>query len=126
MNVKIDTTEKFHVITIIQPSISANMTEEIRTNLDELTQSHIKHIVLNLALVEKMDWEVANFIAQQQQDAYENGRSFVICEMQQTVKDTFKNAGLLDILNYTPTQSEAWDIVHMEEVERALLNDEEE
>ncbi|PVD49762.1 anti-anti-sigma factor [Terrimonas sp.] len=125
MNVKIDTKEKFHVITIIQPSISANMTEEIREKLNEVTENHVKHIVLNLAPVEKIDQAVAVFIAEQQQNAYEQGRSFVICGMQQAVKDVFKEADLLDILNYTPTESEAWDIVQMEEVERELLGGEE-
>ncbi|MFT3747934.1 MAG: STAS domain-containing protein [Agriterribacter sp.] len=125
MNVKIDTKEKFHVITINQPSISANMTEEIRKKLNEVTENHVKHIVLNLAPVEKIDPDVAVFIAGEQQKAYEEGHSFVICGLQQTVKDAFKNADLLDILNYTPTESEAWDIVQMEEVERELLNGEE-
>ncbi|MFT3945448.1 MAG: STAS domain-containing protein [Agriterribacter sp.] len=125
MNVKIDTKEKFHVITIIQPSISANMTDEIREKLNEVTQNHVKHIVLNLEPVEKIDQDVATFIAEEQQNAYEQGRSFVICGLQQPVKDAFKNADLLDILNYTPTESEAWDIVQMEEVERELLNGEE-
>lgn len=125
MNVKIDTKEKFHVITIIQPSISANMTDEIRKKLNEVTQNRVKHIVLNLEPVEKMERGVAIFIAEEQQNAYEQGRSFVICGMQQPVKDVFKEAELLDILNYTPTESEAWDIVQMEEVERELLGGEE-
>jgi len=30
----------------------------------------------------------------------------------------------LELMNVTPTQSEAWDIVQMEEIERDLLNDE--
>ncbi|MCC6288084.1 MAG: STAS domain-containing protein [Chitinophagaceae bacterium] len=125
MNVKIDTKEKFHVITINQPSISANMTEEIRKSLDEVTQNHVKHIVLNMAPVENIDLNAAVLIAEAQQKAYEEGHSFVICGMQQPVKDVFKDADLLDSLNYTPTESEAWDIVQMEEVERELLGGEE-
>lgn len=122
MNVKIDTKEKFHVITINQTLISANMTEEIREKLNEVTQNAVKHVVLDLKPVEKIDPEVAIFIAEQQQNAYEQNHSFVVCGMQQPVKDVFKDAELLDILNYTPTESEAWDILQMEEVERELLN----
>jgi hypothetical protein len=33
MNVKIDTKEKFHVITLPGPSISATMTEELASSL---------------------------------------------------------------------------------------------
>ncbi|RYZ15978.1 MAG: anti-anti-sigma factor, partial [Chitinophagaceae bacterium] len=32
---------------------------------------------------------------------------------------------LLELMNVTPTESEAWDIVQMEEIERELLDDEE-
>ena len=32
-------------------------------------------------------------------------------------------AELLEIMNVTPTESEAWDIVQMEEIERELLSD---
>ena len=125
MTFKIDTKEKFHVITINEPVLSANMTEDLRKLLVEVTQNHVKHIILNLAPVEKIDPEAAFFTAGQQQTAYEEGRSFVICGMPQPVKDAFKDADLLDTLNYTPTESEAWDIVQMEEVERELLNGEE-
>jgi hypothetical protein len=32
-------------------------------------------------------------------------------------------SGLLENMNITPTPSEAWDIVQMEEIERELLSD---
>ena len=31
---------------------------------------------------------------------------------------------LLEVMNTTPSESEAWDIVQMEEIERELLGDE--
>jgi hypothetical protein len=37
------------------------------------------------------------------------------------VKDMFGKDELLDQLNVVPTESEAWDIVQMEEIERELL-----
>lgn len=125
MNVKIDTKEKFHVITIKESSLSANMTAYLRKWLDEVTQNHVKHIILNLKDVKEIDETMAGFIAEQYQMAVEEGRSFVICEMQPEVKAFFQKADLLDAINYTPTESEAWDIVQMEEIERELLNGEE-
>ena len=120
MNVKIDTKEKFHVITIIEPLLSANMTEELRKWLDEVTQNHVKHIILNLKEVSEVDATMAGFLAEQYQFAAEEGRSFVVCELQPAVKEFFKKEDLLDLVNYTPTESEAWDIVQMEEIEREL------
>ncbi|MFT3701799.1 MAG: STAS domain-containing protein [Agriterribacter sp.] len=124
MNVKIDTKEKFHVISIIEPSLSANMTEEIRNWLDEVTQNHVKHVILNLKDVKEIDATMAGFMAAQYEAACEEGRSFVLCEMQPAVKNTFIAEDLLDVINYTPTESEAWDIVQMEEIERELLDGE--
>jgi hypothetical protein len=43
--------------------------------------------------------------------------------MNQHVKESFFNANLLEKINYTPTESEAWDIVQMEEIERELDTD---
>lgn len=125
MNVKLDTKEKFHVITIKESLLSANMTAYLRKWLDEVTQNHVKHIILNVKDVKEIDETVAGFIAEQYSMAVEEGRSFVICEMQPTVKEVFEKLDLLDVLNYTPTESEAWDIVQMEEIERELLNGEE-
>lgn len=124
MNVKIDTKEKFHVITVIEPVFSANMTVYLRKSLDEVTQNPVKHIILNLQEVNEIAPDMAGFIAEQQQLANEEGRSFVVCGMQPGVKDVFKEEGLLDMINHTPTESEAWDIVQMEEIERELLNGE--
>jgi hypothetical protein len=59
-----------------------------------------------------------------QQEFYEHNRSFVICEMQQNVVDTLEKEELLEVMNVTPTESEAWDIVQMEEIERELLDNE--
>ena len=48
--------------------------------------------------------------------------SFVICELQPQVKKTLEDLELDDVLNTAPTETEAWDIVQMEEIERELLD----
>ena len=121
MEVKINTKEKFHVITILDENLSANMTAYLRKWLDEVTQNHVKHIILNFKEVEQISTEIGEYLATARQDALEQDRSFVICELRPNVKELLKQHDLLDILNVTPTESEAWDIVQMEEVERELL-----
>lgn len=125
MNFKIDTKEKFHVITIIEPELSANMTAEIRKKLTEVTENHVKHIVLNFSEVQKIDSAIVGLLAELQGEAMENQQSFVICNLQPAVKTVLDENEVLDLLNITPTESEAWDIVQMEEVERELLNGDE-
>ncbi len=41
-------------------------------------------------------------------------------------KNFSTSTALLEMMNVTPTQSEAWDIVQMEEIEREFLDDDEE
>ncbi len=125
MQVKIDTKEKFHAITILDPALTANMTAEMQNSLGGYLQNGVKNLVLNLKFVENMDIEAAETLVKIQQGFYENHASFVICELQPTVETFLDENQLLEIMSATPTESEAWDIVQMEEIERELLDDEE-
>ena len=125
MNFKIDTKEKFHVISLNESQFSANMTDKLRELFTEVTQNDVKHIILNLKAVQSVEQPTVYFLLKEQQEAYASNRSFVLCEIQPSVKDTLKKLDLLDLLNVTPTESEAWDMVQMEEVERELLGGDE-
>ena len=121
MNVNIDTKEKLTVISPIGPEISANMTAEMGNLLSAYIKKDIPHLVLNLANVVKMSDEAAFSLATIQHEFYEKNFSFVVCEMTKTVEAVFERLELLEVMNFTPTESEAWDIVQMEEIERELL-----
>ncbi|HEY0042175.1 MAG TPA: anti-anti-sigma factor, partial [Flavisolibacter sp.] len=82
-------------------------------------------VVLNLNGVKCMKEEAAERVVRAQQKFYESGASFVVCEMQQELEDFLDSKDLLELMNVTPTESEAYDIVQMEEIERELLGDEE-
>ena len=125
MQVKIDTKEKFHAITILDPAITANMTADLQNSLIGYLQNDVKNLVLNLKSVERMDMEAAETLVNIQQRFYENNASFVICELQPGLEAYLDENQLLEIMSATPTESEAWDIVQMEEIERELLDDEE-
>ncbi len=122
MNVKTDTKEKFTVITPEESMLTAIMTAELNNMLRAYLQKDIPHIVLNLKTVVEVDPASADILANLQQNFYEHNYSFVICELQPMVEALFDKQDLLEILNVTPTESEAWDIVQMEEIERELLS----
>jgi anti-anti-sigma factor len=124
MNVKIDTKEKFTVITPRETALAANMTDGLKDLLLPYLQKDIPHIVLNMYEVKEVDEESGEFLAAIQQQFYENNCSFVICNLQAAVEKVLDEKELLELMNVTPTESEAWDIVQMEEVERELLGDE--
>lgn len=124
MQVKTDTKEKFHAITVAEPAISASMTEELADCLLPILQNDVKNVVLILSEVKSIDKEAAETLVNIQQQFYENSASLVICELQEQVEIFLDQHELLELMNVTRTQSEAWDIVQMEEIERELLDGE--
>ena len=120
MQFKFDTSEKFHVIQIKEPVLSANMTEDLDACLMPLMQQEVKNVVLILQDIQNIDNAAGERLVQIQQCFYEQNASFVICGLQKQVEKALDDAELLELLNTAPTESEAWDIVHMEEIEREL------
>ena len=122
MQVKIDTREKFTVITPDTDCLSDNLTAELSSVISAYQQNDIKNVVLNLKNVSSVDDIAAGRLAKLQQQFYESNASFVICEIQNSLEEKLDQLELLDLLNITPSESEAWDIVQMEEIERELMD----
>ena len=122
MEVKTDTKEKFHVIRVETTQIPANMAAELNGHFLELLKGTIKNVVLNLRDVKNIAEEAAETLVRIQQKFYEAGASIVICELTEEVESFLDSKDLLELMNTTPTESEAGDIVQMEEMERELLS----
>ncbi len=122
MQVKIDTKEKFTVISPEEAQLSANIAAQLAAAALPFLQQPVKNIVLKFTHIKVIDEPAATQIAELQQTFYDNNASFVICEVDKTVEQQLDELQLLDFLNITPTESEAWDIVQMEEIERELLD----
>lgn len=123
MNFKIDTREKFTMITPVSDFSSDNLTAEFK----ELVLSYLQHktnIVISLKNVAKLDEQAVEMVTALQHQFYEQNISFVICEVQLPVQAVINSLDLDGIINITPTDTEAWDIVQMEEIERELLGNE--
>jgi anti-anti-sigma factor len=124
MNVKTDTKEKFHAITVAGPSLSATMTDKLGDCLLPYLQNDVKNLVLKLNEIDSIDISAGEKLVYIQQKFYENNASFVICELQKPVEEFLDKNDLLEMMNVTPTESEAWDIVQMEEIEREMFENE--
>jgi anti-anti-sigma regulatory factor len=122
MEVKIDTKEKFTVVTPIETSISANIAAILIPICEKLLHEPIKNVVLNMESVKAIDQEFAKSVMELQQRFYENNASFVICNLTNEADQQLEEFEIVEMLNITPTESEAWDIVQMEEIERELLD----
>jgi anti-anti-sigma regulatory factor len=122
LNVKIDTKEKFAVLTLETADITANMSASLTDHCKTVLNSPQKNLILNLEKVETMDPIIVNALTESQQYFYENSASFVVFGINEKLETFLDEMEVLEMWNITPTESEAWDIVQMEEIERELLD----
>ena len=123
MNFKIDTREKFTVITPVSDSLSDNLTAE----LIKLAQDYLQNksnLVINFINVAFINERNIKQIAALHNDFYSKNISIVLCELNNDLKHLISDLELDDVMNITPTETEATDIVQMEEIEREILGDE--
>lgn len=121
MQVKTNTKEKFHVITVQEATMPADMAAELTDLLLPYLQNDVKNLILNLKELQSLDEIAAEKLVKLQQNFYEKNSSFVICEIQKPVEQFLDTVNLLEMMNTTPTESEAMDIVQMEEIEREMF-----
>ena len=116
-NVKTDTKEKFTVVKPQFEVLSANLAVELVAYLKTFLEKEVTHIILDLGNITQTSSMEANLLIDVQNHFYDKQSSFVICALGSSLLPLFKES-----INITPTESEAWDIVQMEEIERELLN----
>ena len=122
MHYKIDTKEKFTVLSLLDPSLSSNLVPELTDLIKKLGTNSPKNLVLNLEGVKDWDLSIMALLAQHQEVFYDNNTSFVLCSLSDDLQNALDATEFGEVMNLTPTESEAWDIVQMEEIERELLD----
>lgn len=122
MQYKTDLKEKFTVITFLDSTLSSNIVPEINQITQNILSQSPKNLVLNCGNVKQWDNEIIDALANAQQQFYDNNASFVICALSDALLNSLDAANYAEIMNLTPTETEAWDIVQMEEIERELLD----
>jgi anti-anti-sigma regulatory factor len=123
MNVKIDTKEIFYVISITEEKLTANMAVEMIKDVTEKQKEANKSIILDFTALAEIDIDVIDLLVKWHEKIYQDKKSLVIFGLSNPVKSALNEAGLLELVNHTPTESEAWDIVQMEEIVRELDTD---
>jgi anti-anti-sigma regulatory factor len=116
------TKEKFTVITIENKELLSNLVPELDNLTTKWGNTAPKNLILNLKLVQNWDEAIIEQIAKSQGQFYEQNTSFVVCALSDRLQDILDKTDYAELLNMTPTESEAWDIVQMEEIERELLD----
>ena len=122
MHYKIDTKEKFAVLSLLDPILSSNLVPELNDLIKNLGLTSPKNLVFNLGAVKDWDLSIMALLAQHQEVFYDNNTSFVLCSLSDDLQNALDLTEFGEVMNLTPTESEAWDIVQMEEIERELLD----
>ncbi len=117
---KIDTREKFYVIKIEEIDLSANLADDFTELLTNCLDTMPKNSIINLNKVDTISTEIIQQLVSFQEFSVENNISLVLCELTKGVKSILSNQDLLDIIHTTPTESEAVDMIYMEEMEREM------
>ena len=120
LKVKIDTKEIFHVICIEETLLTAIMAEKLDELIEQLQADDEKSLVVDLKNVEQIDLTVPENFVLLHNKTYGKSKSLVFCNVNDAVKQVIDDKTEPEALNITPTESEAWDIVQMEEIEREL------
>ena len=114
--------EKFTVVTLLENSLSSNLVPELAELTTKIGAEAPINLVLNFAKVARWELPVIEQLANAQQSFYDNNTSFVICCLSNSLQELLDLTEYAELMNITPTESEAWDIVQMEEIERELLD----
>jgi anti-anti-sigma regulatory factor len=126
MEVKINTKEKFTVLTPQDINIYDKMAADLAAVCNRYLRQDIKNVIINLECVKTIDEKIVITIVELQKNFGEHSASFVVCCLQPEVEQLFIKLNVLAYINYAPTESEAWDIVQMEEIEREFFDEEDE
>jgi anti-anti-sigma factor len=122
MQYQTESKEKFTVIKILDSTLSSNLVPELTKITQDILSKSPKNLVLNLEKVQSWEPSILEQLAQAQEQFYDNNASFVICCLSDSLNKDLDQSDWGDVMNTTPTESEAWDIVQMEEIERELLD----
>lgn len=125
MDFKTDTKEKFQVIRVQNMHFSAKMAGELRRLLCQIREGENPHVIVDVSAVGQMDREALTQLCDLAAEHRNLNHSFVLCSPSPSLLHQIREAEAEEILNLTPTESEAWDIVQMEEIERELLGGDE-
>ena len=123
MKYNIDTKENFDIITPINDLFNQDLAEEIQQFLSASILKN-RSAIIDFSSIQSIENNLNQTIIDWHHKMYDSNLSFALCEMNDEVKKSMQENEEFDILNITPKQIEAIDIVAMEGLERELLGDE--
>ncbi|MDW3191680.1 MAG: STAS domain-containing protein [Cytophagales bacterium] len=122
MKFSVDRQDKYTIIKLDEEKLDTTIAPEVKSELVKLESDGVENLIINLGNVKYSDSSglsallVANRL-------FGNKGSFVLCEVQEHVLKLIKISQLHKVMEITPTQEEAVDMVFMNALEKGF-NDE--
>ncbi len=123
MKYNIDTKENFDIIIPINELFDQDLAEKIQQFLSASILKN-RSAIIDFSSIQSIENNLNQTIIDWHHKMYDSNLSFALCEMNDEIKKSMQENEESDILNITPKQIEAIDIVAMEGLERELLGDE--
>ena len=119
MQFKIDTKEKIVIFRLEETTLNAKMSDELESVIGNVPGLAEKNLILDLHSLESADASGLKAIFTAYNRQYERGLSAAIAGLNTTLTTALTGA-YPEMLNVVPTESEAIDMVMMEDFEREL------
>lgn len=119
MQFKIDTKEKIVLFRLEEPELNANLSAELEDTISGIGELEGKNLVLDLRSLQSIDEKGLKAIFAVYNRQYERGLSAAVAHLQPALAAALGEK-YPEMLNVVPTESEAIDMVMMEDLEREL------
>lgn len=119
MQFKIDTKEKIVLFRLEEPELNANLAAELEKAVFGIPDLEEKNLVLDLHSLQSADEKGLKAIFAVYNRQYERGLSAAVAHLRAPLS-TALSEKYPEMLNVVPTESEAIDMVMMEDLEREL------
>lgn len=123
MAFKTEAKERFTEIYLGPVDVDDNLAAQLVEESREWLIGPVKNLIVSLDGIRSLENGAATKLILLQQEFYEANASLVFCCMTKEIENQLEEMELLEVMNFAPTLSEAWDILQMEEIERELLDD---
>lgn len=117
---KVTKEENYTSIQLLEEKFTAAIAPELKAALVELKENGVRNIIMDLEKASYCDSSGLSVILVAKRICDEQKGCLVLCNLQTAVSKLIDISQLTDVLNITPTFSEAVDFIYMDELEKGL------
>ncbi|MEZ5014057.1 MAG: STAS domain-containing protein [Chitinophagales bacterium] len=123
MKFTVDKKERYCIFTLDEPRLDSIISANLKSELVILNQEGFRNIICNLSMVNFIDSSGLSALLIGNRLCKESKGTFVLSGCTESTLKLIKISQLDTILNVAPTESEASDLILMEEIEREIDNE---